>query len=248
MEQTLDQQLSAKFKQKLHDLKRKWNIERGKRNIELASRGSLRSGIALRSNREAISENMREMIEELIDLAKRHQELRQLPYTTEELKAIEELISSFLEGYLSLTQRGFEAPMASKGNYNSNALKSISNQLSQTQTECKTLTKTLLGDLKFYNPPVSPELVVNVINNINIDMDSLLNEIIQKVAVSEVANETEKTKFKKMLQSLRKSSMIKEIGKTVIQESIKLAAKSAIGVKKQIKGLSYWYFQVFCVK
>jgi hypothetical protein len=32
----------------------------------------------LQANREAIAENMREMIEELINVAKQHQELRQI--------------------------------------------------------------------------------------------------------------------------------------------------------------------------
>jgi hypothetical protein len=226
----LDPQLSAKFQQKFQNLNRKWNQEHGKRNIELASRGSLRSGIALQANREAIAENMREMIEELINVAKQHQELRQIRYTNKELKAIEESISLWLEGYLSETQRGFEASMANQGMTKPDYLNMTKKRFALIQTECISSLKTSLGDLKLYKPPDSPEIVVNIVNNINIDMDVVLREMIQKIAASKCENETEKTKLKKLLESLRKSTMIKEIGKTVIQESIRFAAKSAMGV------------------
>ncbi len=72
--------------------------------------------------------------------------------------------------------------------------------------------------------------MINVINNINIDMDALLKEMIEKVGISNEVKDVEKTKFREMLESLRKSSMVKEIGKSVIQESIRFAAKNAMGV------------------
>ncbi len=147
----MDQQLSTKFQQKLQDLKRKWNKERGIRNIDHASRDLLQSGIALQANRDAIAENMREMIEKLFIVAKQHQELRQIRYTNTELKAIDESISSLLEGYLRETKRGFEASMASKGNHDSNVLSSISNRLSQTQTECTPLRRLCSAISNFIN-------------------------------------------------------------------------------------------------
>ena len=120
--------------------------------------------------------------------------------------------------------------MANQGMTKPDYLNMTKMRFALIQTECISSLKTSLGDLKLYKPPVSPEIVVNIVNNINIDMDVVLREMIQKIAASKCENETEKTKLKKLLESLRKSTMIKEIGKTVIQESIRFAAKSAMGV------------------
>lgn len=226
----MDQQLSAKFQQTLKELSDKRNREGRKSYKELSGKKFRQPHLELKSTVDIAVENMRLLVEELIDIAKTHQELRQIPYSTIELKEIETSIIQSLEIHVQLGSKGIKRFIDIE-NVNDPSLARISiNQLGCAKTECISLVRTLLGDLKFYKPPISPEIVINIVNNINIDMDALLTEMIDKVVTSNNVSGTDKTKFKKMLETLRKSSMIKEIGKSVIQETIRFAAKNVIGL------------------